>query len=51
MIVKSSFDSLASSFLISRSMLRAWFLAAEDCSFMFKDIIAAACEAAVADSF
>lgn len=42
--------SLASSFLISSSTALAWFLAAEDWSFKFSDIIVAVWCAAVADS-
>ena len=50
MMLSSSRASRASIFFTSRSMCRAWFLEAVDCSLRFKDIIAAFCEAAVADS-
>jgi len=46
----SSLVSLASSFLISSSMVLAWLLEADDCNLRFSDIMAAVCEAAVADS-
>ena len=50
MIPSNSLLSLASSLRISSSMVFAWFLAADDWSFRLRDIIAAVCDAAVADS-
>ena len=46
----SSILSLASSFVNSKSMVLAWFLDAVDCSLRLRDMIAAVCDAAVADS-
>ena len=49
-ILSNSLHSLASILRISSSILLAKLLEAEDCSFRFRDIIAAVCDAAVADS-
>ena len=49
-MLSSSFDSLASKDLSSRSMLRVRFFMAEDCSLRLRDIIAAVWDAAEADS-
>ena len=49
-MLNSSFDSLASKDLSSRSMFRARFFMADDCSLRLRDIIAAVWDAAEADS-
>lgn len=51
MMPSNSLLSFASSFLTSKSIFLAKFFVALDCNFMLREIMAAAWDAAVADSF